>query len=94
MLIRCPALNEVCITCINKLKKCIQTWLGTGEWTLIRVDIIPGISDHEVVYYESSFRPSRAATPHRKVFCYNKGDFDTLKAELRIIKKKSLNQWS
>ena len=37
MLIRCPALNEVRITCINELKKCIQTWLGTGEWTrLIR----------------------------------------------------------
>ena len=33
MLIRCPALNEVRITCINELKKCIQTWLGTGEWT-------------------------------------------------------------
>ena len=29
-LIRCPALNEVRITCINELKKCIQTWLGTG----------------------------------------------------------------
>ena len=33
ILILCPALREVHITYINKLKKCIQSWLGTSEWT-------------------------------------------------------------
>ena len=34
MLICCPALNEARIKYINELKKCIQSWLGTGERTI------------------------------------------------------------
>ena len=61
----------------------------TSNQSLVnRVDVIPGISDHEVVYVESSLRPSRAATPPRKVFCYNKADFDSLKMELKRVKEE------
>ena len=66
----------------------LDLFFSNNQSLVNRVDIIPGISDHEVVYVESSLRPSRAATPPRKVFCYNKGDFDTLKAELRIVRKE------
>ena len=66
----------------------LDLFFSNNQSLVNRVNIIPGISDHEVVYVESSLRPSRAATPPRKVFCYNKGDFDTLKAELRIVRKE------
>ena len=66
----------------------LDLFFSNNQSLVNRVDIIPGISDHEVVYVESSLRPSRATTPPRKVFCYNKGDFDTLKAELRIVRKE------
>ena len=44
-----------------------------------RVEIIPGISDHECVYAESSLRPSKTVTPPRKVHLYHKNDFELSK---------------
>jgi hypothetical protein len=38
-----------------------------------KVEVIPGISDHEAVFIESSLRPLKAKVPPRKVFMY-KGD--------------------
>ena len=53
-----------------------------------RVEVIPGISDHETVYVESSLRPAKAQTPPRKVHIYNKADFPSIKAELRRKKEE------
>ena len=66
----------------------LDLFFSNNQSLVNRVDIIPGISDHEVVYVESSLRPSRAITPPRKVFCYNKADFDSLKMELRRVKEE------
>ena len=66
----------------------LDLFFSNNQSLVNRVDIIPGISDHEVVYVESSLRPSRAITPPRKVFCYNKADFDSLKTELRRVKEE------
>ena len=53
-----------------------------------RVEVIPGISDHETVYVESSLRPAKAQTPPRKVHIYKKADFASLKDELRRVKEE------
>ena len=53
-----------------------------------RVQVIPGISDHETVNIESSLRPAKAITPPRRVNCYKKADFDALKKELREAKEE------
>ena len=54
----------------------------TNNKTLInRVEVLPGISDHEV-YAESSLRPAKVTTPPRQVFCYGKADYDSIKQEL------------
>ena len=37
-----------------------------------KVEVIPGISDHEIVYIESSLRPDTIKKPQRKVYLYNK----------------------
>ena len=66
----------------------LDLFFSNNQSLVNRVDIIPGISDHEVVYVESNLRPSRAITPPRKVFCYNKADFDSLKTELRRVKEE------
>ena len=52
-----------------------------------RVEVIPGISDHETVFVESSLRLAKAQTPPRNVYIYNKADFPSVKAELRRIKE-------
>jgi dihydroorotase len=33
-----------------------------------KVEVIPGISDHEAVFIESSLRPLKVKVPPRKVF--------------------------
>ena len=56
----------------------------TSNQTLVnKVEVIPGISDHEAVFIESSLRPMRFKTPPRKVFQYRKADNDAMKQELR-----------
>ena len=35
-----------------------------------KVEVIPGISDHEAVFIESSLRPLKVKVPPRKVFMY------------------------
>ena len=45
----------------------------TSNFTLInKVEIIPGISDHEAVFIESSLCPMKVKIPPRKVFQYKK----------------------
>ena len=56
-----------------------------------RVEIIPGISDHEAISAESSLRPSKTVTPPRKVHLYHKADLDALKEELRQSKEEFIN---
>ena len=40
------------------------------------------MSDHDIVYVESESTPQRVAIPKRKIFLYNKADYDPLKKEL------------
>ena len=56
----------------------------TTNVTLInKVETIPGISDHEAVFIESSLRPMKVKTPPRKVFQYWKADYTGMKSDLR-----------
>ena len=65
----------------------LDLFFSNNESLVNRVEVIPGISDHEAVYVESSLRPAKAVTLPRKVLCYNKADFDSLKAEHRHVKE-------
>jgi len=48
-----------------------------------KVEVIPGISDHEAVFIESSLRPLKVKVPPRKVFMYKDIDYNPMKDELR-----------
>ena len=57
---------------------------STSNPTLInKVEIIPGISDHEAVFVESSLGPIRVKAAPRKVYQHNKADYDTMMTELK-----------
>jgi len=47
--------------------------------------VIPGISDHEVVYVESSLRPDKIKKPPRKIFLYNKAGKQYLRQNITNI---------
>ena len=56
----------------------------TNNPTLINtVKVLPGISDHEAVYVESSLRPFICKSSPRQVFQYDKADFQSLKTKLK-----------
>ena len=58
----------------------------TSNQTLIsKVEVIPGSSDHEAVFIESSPRPMRVKTTPRKVFQYRKADYEGMKQELKAF---------
>ena len=54
----------------------LDLFFSNNSSLVYRVEVIPGISDHETVYNESSLRPAKAQTPPRKVYIYNKADWE------------------
>ena len=61
----------------------ITEYFFTNNQTLINNSkVIPGISDHESVYVESSLRPFINKSLPRQVFQYHKANFVTLKEKL------------
>ena len=62
----------------------------TSNKTLInKVEILPGISDHEAVYViDSSLRPMKVNIPARKVYQYREADYKSMKEELKSFQKE------
>ena len=50
-----------------------------------RIKVIPGISDHEVVYLELAVMPSYRKQPQRKIWLYNKADWAGMVKHLQPI---------
>jgi hypothetical protein len=56
----------------------------TNNKTLIhKVEVVPGMSDHESVFVESAISPRLRRTTPRKVNLYRKADFGKMREELR-----------
>ena len=47
--------------------------------------VIPGISDHEAVFVESSLRPIKKPTCPRRIFKYQKADFVGFRQDLKEL---------
>jgi hypothetical protein len=68
------------------LSKSILDLFFTSNSSLInKVEVIPGISDHEIVYVEASIKPRKVNKPPRKVYQYNKAITEELNERLRSI---------
>jgi hypothetical protein len=44
---------------------------NTCSSVINKIEVIPGISDHEIVYIEANLKPRKVVKPPRKVFLYN-----------------------
>ena len=68
----------------------------TNNRTLInKCEVVPGIGDHEAVYYVgSSMRPMKVKTPPRKVFQYKKANYDQMREDLREYQNHFTEQTS
>ena len=53
--------------------------------TILRTDIIPGISDHDAVYAEIDIKPVRHKQTPRKIPLYKKARWDSMKTDMSIL---------
>ena len=76
-------------TCITETQANILDLLFTNNEILVnQVRIIPGISDHESVFIESSLRPMKNKILPPKVWQYRKANYDQLREELHQYQQK------
>ncbi|MEW8544204.1 MAG: reverse transcriptase family protein, partial [Candidatus Thiodiazotropha sp.] len=56
----------------------------TNNDTLVnQVRVIPGISDHEAVFIESSLKPMKKISSPRRIYKYHKADYDSFRKDLQ-----------
>ena len=63
----------------------LDLFFANNSTLIDKVEVIPGFSDHEVVYVESSLRPDKIKKPPRKICLYNKADKQHLRQNITNI---------
>lgn len=53
-----------------------------------RLDIIPGVSDHDIVYTEIDASPIKRKQPARKIPLYNRANWNTIKEDMKTTLEK------
>ncbi|KAK3108516.1 hypothetical protein FSP39_009662 [Pinctada imbricata] len=70
-------------------KSTLDLFFTSNSSLINKVEIIPGISDHEIVYVESSIKPRKIKKPPRKIYLYAKANSDKIKEEFNNIDLKN-----
>ena len=52
----------------EKSKSILDLFFTSNSSLINKVEVIPGISDHEIVYVEASINPRKVNKPPRKVY--------------------------
>ena len=58
-----------------------------------RLEVIPGVSDHEIVFFEYDIKAERKKNTLRQIFLYRRADWDALKRDMRdLFEKMSIEE--
>ena len=80
-------------TRITKFSESLLDNFFTNNPSLLNcVKVIPGISDHDAVYIESSLRPFIQRQPPRQTYVYRKANFQKIKDEIKSFEPIFLEQ--
>jgi len=63
----------------------LDLFLTNGPSTVINIEILPGINDHEIVSAVTSIVPRVLKLSKRKVYLYNKAHWDKIRSELESM---------
>lgn len=66
----------------------LELFFSNNSTLINKVEIIPGMSDHEAVFLESSLLPMKVKTPPRKVYQYQMADYEGLKKDLKAYQQE------
>ena len=76
-------------TRITETKSNILDLFLTNNDTLVnQTRDIPGISNHEAVFVESSMRPTKKSTSPRRLYKYHRADYEGIKREFGELARK------
>ena len=53
-----------------------------------RIEVLPGISDHDIVFFEFNITPAKIKQIPRNIPLYNKANWDNIKIEINSLKNK------
>ena len=76
----------------EKTQNVLDLFFTNNQSLMNRVEIIPGIGDHDAVMVVSSLRPHKVAKPTRKVYIYKKADYAGFKEDLGNLMDDFLEQ--
>ena len=54
-----------------------------------RLEVIPGLSDHEIVFFEYSIKADRKKNTLRQIFLYRRADWDALRKDMNDLLEKT-----
>ena len=63
----------------------LDLFLTNNDILVNQTRVIPGISEHEAVFIESSLRPIKKSPSPRRVYKYHRADYDGFKREFREL---------
>ena len=63
----------------------LELFFTSNDTLVNQTRVIPGISDHEAVFVETSLRPIKKPTCPRRIFKFQKADYDGFKQELKDL---------
>ena len=60
---------------------------GSIPSSIQNVEVMPAISDHKTVVCTVKTNPTQMTKPRRKIYCYGKADFDSIRTDMDKFKK-------
>ena len=54
---------------------------------VLRVDVLPGVSDHDIVFTELDMRPVKQKQKPRKIPIYRKAEWEPMKEDMKSLHK-------
>ena len=69
----------------TRLSNTLDLFLSNRPTLINRIEPMPGVSDHDIVYVNSCLKPERKKPPKRKILLWKKADMDELKLEVQAF---------
>ena len=63
----------------------LELFFTSNDTLMNQTRVIPGVSDHETVFVEASLRPIKIPTSPKRIFKYQKADYDGFRQELKKL---------
>ena len=68
--------------CTEDTSNILDLFFTNNDTLVNRIEPLPGISDHDIVFVESSLRPQITKPEKRKIYQFHKANFDSFRSDI------------